>query len=126
MGAMSRRKGQSYEREIHADLSAELGFIVRRNASPMARKGDPDGTEIPKWAVEAKRCEREELATWWLQTIEQAKKLGRRPVLFFRANRQKTRACMSLRDFNDALFPDDSRYAIVDFQTACYVIRESL
>jgi Holliday junction resolvase len=61
-GAAAHAKGQRGERELFALLSDLLGFVVRRKASN--RKGEPDGIDIPGWAVEVKRTEQPKLTEW--------------------------------------------------------------
>jgi hypothetical protein len=95
MGAKSRRKGQAGEREIFGLLSDRLGFVVKRHVN--ARAGDCDSLELPGWACESKRCEAW-LEEYWTQACEQAAKVGRKPVLFFRGNRRPWVAMVDLAD----------------------------
>lgn len=90
MSKRSRSKGQRGERELFALLSDELGFIVRRNVD-QARSGGADGLEVPGLAIEVKRRESLSVPTWWAQTCEQARLLGRLPILFYRRNKEPWR-----------------------------------
>lgn len=95
MGKMSREKGKRGEREVFGLLSELLGTVVRRNIN--ARRGDCDSLEIPGWAPEVKRTEGW-LEAYWAQAVEQAERLERRPVLFFRQTRQPWVALVDLAD----------------------------
>lgn len=123
MAGMSRRKGQSGERECLSLLSDALGFIVKRKI--VNRKDDPDCVEIPGWAVEIKRCERAELKAWWEQAERQAQAIGRKPILFFRASRQPWLVMLDLSELNSN-FPRGRFQVCIPFEAACQVIRESL
>jgi hypothetical protein len=122
-GAAARAKGQRGERELFALLSDLLGFVVRRKASN--RKGEPDGIDIPGWAVEVKRSEQPKLTEWWRQTETQAAAIGRRPVLFFRGNRQPWRAMVDLGDLNSDF--ENGRYStVMPVEAASQLIRSQL
>lgn len=95
MGRMSREKGKRGEREVFGLLSDLLGTVVKRNIN--AREGDCDSLELPGWACESKRVERW-LEEYWDQAVEQAKRVSRRPVLFFRASRRPWVAMVDLSD----------------------------
>ena len=79
-----RAKGASGERELFSLLSAELGFVVKRELGA-SRDGGCDGLNVPGWAIEVKRTETY-CASFWGQAVRQAKLVGRRPVLFWRKN----------------------------------------
>jgi hypothetical protein len=95
MGRMSRDKGKRGERELFGLLSDLLGTVVRRNIN--ARRGDPDSLELDGWACEVKRCE-SWLEVYWSQACEQAERIGRRPVLFFRQTRKPWVAIVDFAD----------------------------
>lgn len=127
MGAMSRRKGASGERELFALLSGALGGIVVRRNLVQTREGGADTVDIAGWSVEVKRAETLSLSTWINQTAEQAARAHRRPLLFYRSNRQPWRAVVDLHDLAPTMFPVRFRsWATVEFDVACQVIRETL
>lgn len=95
MGRMSREKGKRGEREVFGLLSDLLGIAVKRNIN--ARMGDCDSLEIPGWACESKRVEQWSEA-FWAQAVDQADRVQRRPVLFFRASRRPWVAMLDLAD----------------------------
>ncbi len=118
-----RSKGARGERELFHLLSANLGFVVRRNVD-QARAGGADGIEIPGWAVECKRQETLRISEWMSQAEMQAQTLGRKPVLFYRQSYHGWSAVMRLQDMHANL--PAGAYAILDFETACEILRESL
>jgi hypothetical protein len=97
-GLKSKRKGAAGERELFALLSERLGVPIRR-ALGAARDGGADSLDLPGYAFEAKRCEREDLPAWWKQAVEQAGE--RTPVLLYRANRQPWKAVVPVKFFAD-------------------------
>ncbi|MBI5428306.1 MAG: hypothetical protein HZA02_08535 [Nitrospinae bacterium] len=99
-GRFSRSKGQRGERELCAILSARLGVDIKRGLSA-SREGGADTLDLPGFAVEVKRCEKENLSAGWKQTVEQAG--DRMPVLFFRASRKPWAAVVPIRFFMDQL-----------------------
>ena len=130
MSSMQRNKGQRGERELFALLSAELGFVVRRNVD-QAREGGADCIQIPGWSVECKRCETLNLNAWWEQAIRQAAISKTAPILFYRKSRQPWRARMSMHEMVWKLVGSQVEYAkhhIIDMsmESAVFIIRESL
>lgn len=77
----ARNKGKAGEQEVIqilqpvlTEIFAEFGFIaptLRRNAQQYADGGE-DIANMPWYACEIKRCERADLARWWLQAARQA------------------------------------------------------
>lgn len=126
MSAMQRRKGQTGERELHAKLSDALGITVRRLARQ--RDGDPDGLDLPGWAIEVKRVETPHVFAWWLQALDQAHALGRRPMLAYRASRRRWRCMLRLEDVAPGRYaaPDGESPIECDLSTAAAIIRETL
>ena len=126
MSASQRRKGQHGERELHAKLSDLLGVTVRRLARQ--RDGDPDGLDLPGWAIEVKRVERPQVLAWWTQTLEQATASDRRPLLAYRASRRPWRCVLRLEDVAPGRYaaPDGESMVECDLSTAAAIIRETL
>lgn len=123
---MSRNKGQRGERELCSMLSDELGTIVKRNLS-QTRAGGADCVEIPGWSVEIKFQETLNVFSWFDQCVRQCKH-GENPVLFYRKSRQKWTAMMCLASICGNVYKpgDEWRPVSMSFETACYIIRESL
>lgn len=87
MTASQRDKGQRGEREFCAALGEHIGETLVRQLDS-ARDGGPDVLIGQHWAVEVKRGETLQLATWWLQACRQASNANRWPALAYRQNRQ--------------------------------------
>lgn len=88
MSAASRDKGQRGERELAALLCELTGADVRRRVRQHA--GDADLEGLPGWTVECKRyasVKPADLARWWAQACEQARRDGLHPLLCWRADR---------------------------------------
>lgn len=122
-GAGSRAKGQRGERELFALLSDALGFEVKRKV--VNRKDDPDGIDIPGWAVEVKRVEKAALKSWWAQAERQAELIGRQPILFYRASRQPWMVMVDLSELNPD-FECGNYQVILSFSAAIQLIRIGL
>jgi len=93
MGAMSRTKGQTGEREAAALIRDLTGWDVRRRVRQ--HDGDSDLEGVPGWSVEIKRhasASRGDIAAWWAQAVAQARPAGLLPVLLFRRDRDQWRA----------------------------------
>ena len=89
----SRSKGRRGEQEVARMLRDGLGIDVHRNWEAQAAGGGCD-IEIPHYAIEVKNCANPTqgaIAKWWEQTVEQGKKAGDEPVLFFKIPRQSWR-----------------------------------
>ena len=121
-GNRSRNRGQRGERELMSMLSEELGLNLNRNLS-QTRGGGADCVDIPGFSIECKYQETLNLNSWWQQTLDQAG--ADEPILFYRQSRQPFKAMVLLSlinwDFNGTKYT-----AIVDFQTACMLIRETM
>lgn len=93
MGAASRTKGQTGERELAALLADLTGQDVRRRVRNHA--GDDDLAGVPGWSIECKRYRATTpalVSDWWLQAQRQAQAAGCEPVLLYRADRGQWRA----------------------------------
>lgn len=94
MGAMSRTKGQSGEREVAALLAELTGKDVRRRVRQ--HDGDADLEGLEGWSVEVKRYRVVTTALltgqWWPQAVAQAHRTGCAPLMIFRGDRQPWRA----------------------------------
>lgn len=87
-GAASRDKGQRGELEAAALLTRITGYQVTRRVRQHARDADLEG--LPLWSIEVKRRRkimRADLREWWAQTVEQAQRRGRLPLLLCREDR---------------------------------------
>lgn len=95
MSRMAKVKGASGEREILKWFSANFPTLpeLERNLE-QTRNGGADCLSIPGIALEVKRQEQLAISAWWKQTIEQAIRVGRFPVLAYRQNRKKWQFCL--------------------------------
>ena len=87
MSASQRRKGAAAEREALKLLGEELGMALTRNLE-QTRNGGGDCLVIRGWCVEVKRQERLSRPAWWRQAVEQAERVGARPMLLYRRSRE--------------------------------------
>jgi hypothetical protein len=105
MTAMSRRKGQSGEREVAKIISDLTGWNVSRKCRQHA--GDDDLTGLDGWCAEVKRrarATRGDVRCWWEQSALQAVTEGLLPVLFWRQDRDEWRAVWPVVLVLDAQF----------------------
>ena len=86
----SRAKGASAERELIKELSEYLGDALtepmKRNLE-QTRKGGHDIVGLDGMALEVKRYKRVkegDIAKFWAQAVDQAKRVGAEPVLAYR------------------------------------------
>ena len=93
----SRTKGAAAEREIFNILSECLGVKIERNLV-QTREGGSD-TVVGDWAIEVKRQETLSVAVWWVQAVEQAKRVNKKPMLIYRKSRMPWKVIVSARDF---------------------------
>lgn len=91
-GRMSKRKGESGERELANLLQGWLGLEVYR-ALGQAREGGADILCVPGLCIEVKRQEQLNLNKWWEQVNEAATD-NDIPVLAYRQNRKQWRFCL--------------------------------
>lgn len=108
MAVNIRAKGQRGEREvcdffnsIYAEIYAELGMqlpekpIAQRNQNQSA-VGGCDISNTCHHAVEVKNHATPQVNTWWKQTVQSAKELGRYPVLMYKIERKGWKVVLPL------------------------------
>lgn len=128
MGAMSRRKGAAFEREVANMIRDNLGYDCKRNLEQYQAGGD-DLTGVPGWSIECKRYAAvtpSELRTFWLQCEAQAEIKQLRPVLIVKQDRKPIQVyinwvgpgsdCYEQHDFNSV--------AQISFELWCGIVRE--
>lgn len=100
----SRTKGKTAERELIGELKKllpeELTNELSRNLD-QTRSGGHDILGLDGWAVEVKRYAEftpADMANCWQQTVDQARKVGARPALCYRADRREWRAVVNASD----------------------------
>ena len=121
----SRAKGANFEREIAANLEAELGFKFKRELNQYREKnlGDLicDDPAFP-WSIECKRYAKGGFQNkWWEQAKSAANFARKMPCVIYRFDRDSTRVAIPL----SALWVcENSRIIDVSFETFCYITRE--
>lgn len=128
MGAMSRRKGAAFEREVAIKIRDNLGYDCKRNLEQYQQGGD-DLSGVPGWSIECKRyatCVPSDIKTFWLQCEAQAAAKGLRPVLIVKQDRKPIQVfinwmgsgsdCYEASDFNSV--------AEISFELWCGIVRE--
>lgn len=103
MGALSRRKGAAYERElVHRFRDAMPGATVKRGFQ--ARSGsDAADVECPVFWIEAKRGKRPNIRAALRQAIAAMPDEGRIPIAVVRDDRSEATATMRLDDLLDLI-----------------------
>ena len=130
MGAMSRRKGAAFEREIAIKIRDNLGFDCKRNLEQYQAGGD-DLTGVPGWSIECKRYATAtpgEVRTFWLQCEAQAAAKGDRPVLFVKQDRKPIQVFVNWMGPGFDCYPqsDFNSVAQISFELWCGIVRETL
>lgn len=93
MSKMSREKGKRGEREVVTLLRDLLGdgYVFKRNLLDQCHDGGMDILGLPDWAIEVKNYKEATpslIRGWWDQTVDEATKASRYPVLFWKQSRR--------------------------------------
>lgn len=89
MGKLSRNKGACGEREFILLVESLCGIRMQRNLL-QTQSGGHDLLGLPGYAVEVKRTKpmpRSAVVGWWQQAVDQAARIGAKPVLAYRFDR---------------------------------------
>ena len=135
MGAMSRRKGAKFEREIAGELHSLLGITFKRDLDQYRERdrGDliPSDPDFP-FLIECKRfasgvgCKRE----WWSQAVSAALEARKRPAVIYRYDGRQPRVCLSARDVVECITRGGWSGAVhlmdMDLEAFAYVAREGM
>ena len=122
-----RNKGASFERQIAADLQAELGISFKRDLEQYRAGAHadliPDDDAFP-FTLELKRYKDGPVGgakDWWSQVQVAAGREGKIPALIYKYDRQPVRCVIPL----DALVNHKTGFLIeMDLEAFCYVARE--
>lgn len=127
MSAKSRNKGAAGERELILAIEAETGIRLERNLA-QSFAGGHDLIGLDDWAIECKRYSMigtTEKRAFWVQAVEQANRVGKRPAVCFRQDRGTWRVlvhagsdCFDEIDYNST--------AEISLELFCGILRESL
>lgn len=123
----SRTKGASGERELIRVIEDELGIRLERNLA-QSFAGGHDLLGLDEWAIEVKRYRQVDVAekrAFWVQAVEQANRVGKRPAVCFRADRKPWRVLVGIET---DCFDEDSFHATAEISLELFLslIRESL
>lgn len=83
----SRAKGAAGEREFIKELGLYLGDQMMKRNLEQTRVGGHDIVGLDGWAIEVKRykaIKEGDIANFWEQAVEQAQRVGAKPVLAYR------------------------------------------
>ena len=129
----SRAKGATGEREFIKELAQYLGdemvAPMKRNLE-QTRAGGHDIVGLEGWAIEVKRyavVKEGDLARFWAQAVDQAVRVGARPVLAYREDFRSWRVMlpMSLLTDMDGVWVRDQTWAVeMGVEAFAYVVRE--
>lgn len=101
MGAMSKHKGASFERQI-ANIFKDRGFKARRSAQYCGNSGEAaDVIGVDGIHIECKAQERMHLYDWMAQAERDANGSGNIPVVIHKQNRKPILVTMKLDDWLD-------------------------
>lgn len=123
IGRHARTKGANGEREIFKILSEKLGFKIERNLTQTRIDGGSDSNDLPGFSAEVKRQEGPSVKKWWNQTTEQAEKENKRPVLFYRSNRQPWKCIVSINFFMQEIEIESNSTAEISVDSFCDVYK---
>lgn len=98
MGAMQRRKGATFEREVANDLTTELGWVIKRRLG-QARDSGHDLTQVGPFVIECKRYARIAVYEWLEQAARACSQVGDVPTVIARADGKDAIAIVYLKDF---------------------------
>ncbi len=123
MGANSRNKGASFEREIATRIHEHLGVEVKRDLEQYRQRDRGDLIGLSGWTIECKRRSGGGVpVVWWEQVCAAAKEQGEFPVLIYRFDRQDARCRVPLRAINPKI-ENTALFTDMDFPTWCEVVR---
>jgi len=127
VGSKSRNKGANAERALILEIEAQTGIRLERNLA-QSFAGGHDLIGLDDWAIEVKRYKEigeAEKRAFWVQAVEQANRVGKRPAVCFRADRKPWRVLVHA---GTELF-DEIEYnatAEISLDLFCGLIRESI
>lgn len=129
MGASSRNKGASGERELIREIEDETGIRLERNLA-QSFGGGHDLIGLDHWAIECKRYRtitQADKALFWRQAVRQARRVGKEPAVCFRADRSAWRVLVAWPMHREIYDPEDFRCASeISLELFCGLIRETL
>jgi len=126
MGASSRNKGASGERELIREIEDQTGVRLQRNLA-QSFGGGHDLIGLDYFAIECKRYANignAEKAQFWAQAVRQAQRVDKSPAVCFRADRSPWRVLVAYP--TDIYDENDFRCSCeISLELFCGLIRES-
>lgn len=130
MGANSRNKGATFERDIAIALELELGIRFKRNLeqSREAHHADliPDDPDFP-FVIECKRYAGGSFqAAWWTQVSKAATEAGKIPCVIYKFDRRDIQVAVDWRAFAAMIGValNDDGLIHMNLASFCFVARE--
>jgi len=124
----SRNKGASAERQLIKEIYEWTGMELTRNFS-QASVGGHDLIGLDFWAIECKRyavAKEHDKKLWWQQAVNQARRVGKKPVVCYREDRRPWRCILPYPDTTIFGVEDYRCTAEVDLELFCGIIREEI
>lgn len=125
MSSMQRNKGARAENQLSSMLQDDLGIPVKRTLG-QARDGGAD-IMLGPFAIQVKHAARAQIKSWWQQTVTDAYKAKKIPVLAYKINRQGWRIRMRMREvagLNEAWAFDAQYTEELDYEGFVLRLRE--
>lgn len=125
MGTMQRNKGAAAERQFANMLTDDLGVVVKRTLD-QTREGGAD-IVLGVFAIQVKHAAKPAIKGWWQQTVTDAHKAKKIPVLAYKINRQGWRIRMRMKEvvgINEAWTWDHQYTEELDYQGFILRLRE--
>lgn len=128
MGAMSRRKGAAFEREVANMIRDNLGYECKRNLEQY-QQGGHDLSGVPGWSIECKRYAKiteSDLKSFWEQTVSQAIQVSAWPCLITKEDRKPIKVYIHWVGPGSDCFGeyDLESVAQISFDLWCGIVRE--
>ena len=124
----SRAKGAGFERQVADLIYQHLGITVRRDLDQYRQSNLGDLLGLDGWVIECKRYRDQNSflhrPEWWTQVCH-ATKGDEHPVLIYKYDRKPIRCVFPLHVINPNYAHKLDVVATTDFETWCYVVRET-
>lgn len=98
MSVNSKQKGKRGELEI-AKILREYGYNARRGQQYSGASGDPDVIGLKDIHIEVKRTKQNTYPYKWMEQAKHDARIGERPTVFFRRDRDNWLVLLDLKDF---------------------------
>ena len=124
----SRAKGAGFERQVADLIWQHLGVTVRRDLDQYRQSNLGDLLGLDGWVIECKRYRDQNSflhrPEWWTQVCH-ATGANAHPVLIYKYDRKPIRCVFPLHVINPSYAHKLDAVCTTDFETWCYVVRET-